>query len=187
MALDKNEAARGWERFRKPLMLLAQRSLDPDLQGKVDVEVVVQQTLLEAEKYPLERAEADGVHTLALLRKILENNLIDEVRRVTGGKRDVRRERSIQAQMDESSARWQEWLAADHTSPSGRASKNEDVAHLREALNQLPADQRRAVEFKHLEGWTLAQIAKEMRRSEEAVSALLYRGLKRLQELLGQE
>jgi RNA polymerase sigma-70 factor (ECF subfamily) len=58
------------------------------------------------------------------------------------------------------------------------------LLHLAEALEQLSLDQRRAVELHHLKGCPVAQLSREMGRSEGAVGALLVRGLKKLRGLL---
>jgi RNA polymerase sigma-70 factor (ECF subfamily) len=57
---------------------------------------------------------------------------------------------------------------------------------LAEALVQLSDDQRLAVELKHLQGWSVADICKHTGRSEAAVAGLLRRGLKRLRELMAE-
>jgi RNA polymerase sigma-70 factor (ECF subfamily) len=78
-------------------------------------------------------------------------------------------------------------LAAQQTSPSERAVRNEDLTRLAEALEQLPPDQREVVTLKHLVGLTLAQISEQLGRSSEAVAGLLFRGRLRLRELMAQE
>jgi RNA polymerase sigma-70 factor (ECF subfamily) len=62
--------------------------------------------------------------------------------------------------------------------------RHERLRHLAEALARLPEDQRQAVELHHLKGRTLPQVAREMRRSKEAVAGLLFRALKKLRQLL---
>jgi RNA polymerase sigma-70 factor (ECF subfamily) len=86
--------------------------------------------------------------------------------------------------MNESSLRWQAWLADGQTSPSQKAEKNEDLLRLANALEKLPAPQREAVVLHHLQAMSLAELAKYLGRSEPAVAGLLHRGLKKLRELL---
>ena len=86
--------------------------------------------------------------------------------------------------MEETSSRVEAWLAADQSSPSQQAMRNEQLLALAEALARLPADQRQAVELHHLQGFPLAEAARRLDRTKGAVAALLFRGLKKLRELL---
>ena len=63
-------------------------------------------------------------------------------------------------------------LVSDHTSPSKAAIRNEGIARLQEALEVLPADQRRAIELHHLQGLSLREAGQEMGRTWIAVAAL---------------
>ena len=168
------------ERYRDYLHLLARLQLDPRLRGKVDLSGVVQQTLLEAHQSPSAGAGPPTVW----LRRILANNLTDEVRKLTTAARDVDRERSLEQALHASSARIEGWLAAEQSSPSQRAMRDEEVSQLAAALAQLPDDQRTAVELHHLQGLPLAEVAAQLGRTKGATAALLFRGLKKLRGLL---
>jgi RNA polymerase sigma-70 factor (ECF subfamily) len=174
------------EGYRDYLHLLARLQLDPRLRGKVDVSGVVQQTLLEAYQARQRLPDGQPERTAAWLRQVLANNLRDEVRKFATAARDAGRERSLEAALDESSSRVEAWLAADQSSPSERADRNERLLALARALATLPDDQRQAVELHHLHGRHLEEIAAGMNRSKGAVAALLFRGLKKLRELLGE-
>jgi len=172
------------ERFRAYLQLLARLQLDPRLRGKVDLSGVVQQTLWEAHQ-ALAAAGPDADARLApLLRRLLANNLADEVRKGYAAKRAADRERSLEAALEQSSIRLGSFLAADHSSPSERAERNEDLLRLAEALDRLPEAQRQAVELHYLRGWSLAEVAGQVGRGKSAVAGLLHRGLERLREQL---
>ena len=174
------------ERFRDYLCLLARLQLDAKLQGKVDLSGVVQQTLLEAHQALVQFPDRNAALKAAWLRQILANNLRDEVRKFGAAARDVDRERSLDAALAESSARLGAWLAADQSSPSQQAVRQEELLQLAAALTRLPADQRQAVELHHLKGVPLADVAWQLGRSKGAVAQLLFRGLKKLRELLSE-
>jgi RNA polymerase sigma-70 factor (ECF subfamily) len=175
------------ERFRPYLCLLARAQLEPRFQGKLDLSGVVQQTLWEAYQ---DRGRLQGqseAQQAAWLRTILAHNLTDEVRKLGAAVRDVVRERSFEGALEDSSARLKGWLAADQSSPSQQAIRNEQSLRLAEALVQLPEDQRRAVELHHLQGYSLAEVADHLGRSKSAVASLLFRGLEKLRRLLQTE
>jgi len=171
------------ERYRAYLHLLARMQLDPRLRGKLDLSGIVQQTLLEAHQ----AAGQAQVPPLAWLRRILANNLGDEIRKLTTAKRDVSREQSLEASLEASSARLDEWLAAEQSSPSEQLQREEQALRLAQALAELPEAQREALVLQHWHGWSLARIGAHLERSVEAVAGLLKRGLKRLRELLPEE
>lgn len=174
------------ERYRDYLALLARLQLASGLQGKVDLSGVVQQTLLEAHQALVAAPDRPEVVQAAWLRQILANNLRDEIRKFSTAARDVDRERSLEAALDQSSAQLGSWLAANQSSPSQRAIRQEELIALARALARLPDDQRQAVELHHLNGATLADVAWQMGRSKGAVAQLLFRGLKKLRELLSE-
>jgi RNA polymerase sigma-70 factor (ECF subfamily) len=175
------------ERYRDYLGLLARLQLDPRLRGKVDLSGVVQQTLLEAHQALPQFRALDPACLAAWLRRVLAHNLADEVRKLATGKRDLGRERSLEAALEGSSSRLGAWLAADQSSPSQQAQREEQAVRLAEALARLPEAQREALVLQHWHGWTLAQIAQHLGKSHAAVAGLIKRGLQQLRLQLGSE
>ena len=172
------------EAFRGYLRVLAELQLRPILKSKVDVSDVVQQTLLKAHLKKEQYRGASEAELAAWLRQILTRHLTDENRRFGADARDVAREVSMQA-LDRSSARIEAWLAADQRTPSQEISGSEQLLKLARAIGQLPDDQRIAVELRHLHGLSVQDVATETNKSKRAVAGLLFRGVKRLRELLG--
>ena len=158
------------ERQRSYLLLLARLQVGPALRNKLDLSGVVQQTLLEACQ---EALELQPEQWAAWLRRALAHNLADEMRKLAAGKRDVRRERSLEAALDESASRIEGWLAAQQSSPSQRMQAQEQKAALMQALTELPEAQREALVLRHCENWSLADISRHLQRTPAAVAGLL--------------
>src|SRR5262249_11327472 len=110
--------------------------------------------------------------------------LADVVKHYTRDKRAVDLERSLEAELDHSASGLAGWLAADQTSPSQAAMRNEELLRLADALTALPVPQREVVVLKHLRGWPLEQTAKHIGRSVPAVASLLRGGLEELRRRL---
>jgi len=183
MTTEPPDDAADLEGYREYLLLLARLQLDTGLQGKVDVSGVVQQTLLEAYQNLRQLQGQSTDEQRAWLRRVLANNLLDEVRKFHTQGRDVNREQSLCA-LEASSARLESWLAAEQSSPSQQAMRNEQLTALAQALAGLPEDQRQAIEMHHWKGMSLKEVAAQMQRSKGAVAALLFRGVQRLREVL---
>lgn len=172
------------EEDRDYLIQLAQRRISPRLRGKVDASDIVQQAFLQAhERRRQYRGGTEG-ERLAWLRAILLNALAAAARRFGAQTRDSVRERSLERPLDRSEAAEGGGLAADQTSPSERVIRTEGLARLALAMARLPEDQRRAVELHYLGGLSVGDAAERLGRSRSAAVGLIFRGLKRLREVL---
>ena len=170
--------------YRAYLETLTRIQIDPRLRGKFGMSDIVQQTLVEAWQ-DLERLQAlDAEGRKRWLRRMLVNNLLEEIAHWKTQKCDVLREQSLEATANESSCRLQSWLAAEGTSPSGQAAQHEEALRLLEALSKLEARQREALILQRYHGWTLAQIAAHLGCNTGAVAGLHARGLKELRKHL---
>jgi RNA polymerase sigma-70 factor (ECF subfamily) len=173
-----SDGSPAWADYRARLMVLARLRVDPRLQSKLDLSGVVQQTLLEAHQAGSRWESIAEGQRLAWLKQALAHNLADELRKLNAAKRGPCRQQELAA--DRSSARLQEWLAADQSSPSDQAVRHEQELALADALNALPEDQREALILQHWHGWSLAEIGVALDRSPTAVAGLIKRGLAKL-------
>ncbi len=184
MRRDARDGIRSVEDYRNYLLLLVRLQMGPRLRAKVDASDVVQQAILHAHERRAQFRGATEGEWQAWLRAILANALAAMVRRYDTQARDPGRERSLEAELDRSSSRLEGLLAADLTSPSERAVRGEELLRLAHALTELPDDQRRVVELHYLKGLAVADVADQIGRTRPAAVGLLFRGLKRLRELL---
>jgi RNA polymerase sigma-70 factor, ECF subfamily len=161
---------------------LVRQSCPSHLVAKVSHDDLVQDVLLKVWMADPDFSERSEGERLCFLRKTCASVLMDAIRRYDRAKRKVALDQSF----DDSSARLQEWLAAVQSSPSQRASKHEQLLRLANALAELPENQRKAVELRHLKRQSLAETAATMGVSVQAAAGLLRRGLGTLRERLGE-
>jgi RNA polymerase sigma-70 factor (ECF subfamily) len=180
------DLGRRLEAYRDYLTLLARMQIGRRLRGKVDPADVVQETFLHAVRDAGQFRGKCDQELAGWLRQILAARLADLLRRYCGTRRrDVRLERALQAELDQSSQVLDQGLAAPHSSPSERAARHEQAAWLAQALERLPEDYREVLVLHHLEGCDFAEVALRMGRSVEAVKKLWARALVRLRRSAG--
>lgn len=171
--------------YRNYLSLLARVQVDTDLRAKADASDVVQETLMQATRdFNQFRGETEA-EFVAWLRQIMANTGAAMVRKYKSTKRrDVRREQSIEQQLNRTSMALGGLIAARDPAPSRIASRKEEVVVLADALAQLPDDYREVLVLHHLEGLALAEIARRMGRSVDAAKGLRTRAFMKLRSLL---
>jgi RNA polymerase sigma-70 factor (ECF subfamily) len=184
MSREGNDSGPALERYRPYLLLLARMRLGPRLRGKLDASSVVQQTLLKAYQARGQFRGTTEAEEAAWLRQILARTLANAIRYLFQDKRDVRREQSLEAAVEESSRRLEGLLAAEQSSPSERAARHEQGVRLAAALAELPEAEREALVLHHLEGRPVEEVARAVGRSRAAVAGLIRRGLRKLRERL---
>ena len=96
------------------------------------------------------------------------------------------REQSLQAGLEQSSARIDAWLAIESSAPDASLIRQEQAVRLAHALAELTEEQRQAIEQHHLRGRPVAEVAESMGRTPGAVGALIARGLMKLRERLNE-
>ena len=174
------------ELYHSYLALLARVQIGRRLQGKVDPADLVQETFLEAHRDFAQFRGSTEEELVAWLRQILACNLANLVRHYLGTqRRNVRLERELADELDQSSRALDRSLAGRHSSPSQQAARREQAVLLADALEQLPDDYRDVLVLRHLEGLTFPQVSARMGRSLDSVEKLWMRGLARLRQIMG--
>jgi RNA polymerase sigma-70 factor (ECF subfamily) len=166
-------------RHEAALLLWAKYQLPDWVRGKLDPADLVQQTLLEAVKASDKLVGRPEHEVLAYLRRALANNTIDAARKFARNRDEV----SPDA-LAESSVRLADWLAADQTSPSERVARNERFGKLAVAISELPTTQRVVIEMRYLQGLKVNEIARNLGKSEGAISLVLHRAITTLRDTL---
>jgi RNA polymerase sigma-70 factor (ECF subfamily) len=172
--------------YRPYLRLLAGQRLPKLLAKRADASDIVQQTLIDAVRgLPDFRGQTEAEFTAWMVR-LLERNLLQSARLNMAAMRDVRRE--AQEQAEDGSARlvWHGTMN-DGSNPQQSVFRGEAALHLAQALEQLPDEQRRAVELRYLEQQTLEAIARELEKTTAAVAGLIARGVEALRRLMPKE
>jgi RNA polymerase sigma-70 factor (ECF subfamily) len=187
MNSDLSSSEPSLDRYRSYLHVLARMQLHRKLAAKMDASDIVQQTLLQAYR-AREQFRGDSPAAMAAwLRQILARNLAHAARDFGREKRNVFRERSLEASLGHSSLCLERWLATDDTAPSVRAERSEQLLRLAEVLEELPEAQRDAIVLHYFQQQSLVETAEQLDRTPAAVAGLLHRGLKRLREKLRSE
>jgi RNA polymerase sigma-70 factor (ECF subfamily) len=176
------------ELYRHYLALLARREIGRRLQGKVDPSDAVQEAFLGAHRDFAQFRGANEKEFTAWLRQVLASVLANLVRHYHGTRRrDVRLERQLVIELDESSQALDRGLVDVRSSPSQQAASREQSVLLADALGRLREDQRELLVLRHLEGLTFPEVARRLGRSLDSVKKQWPRALAALRRALGGE
>ena len=150
----------------------------------IDAGDVVQDTLLRALR-ALDQFDGTTVARFkSWLRTILSNALWEAIRKVLAQPTVPVSE--ILKDVEEASARVDVFIDS-MTSPSQAVARKEQINLAFRTLATIPGDWGMAVYLKHCEGWPVAQIAREMGRTEGEVVEFLRRGLEALRQRMCKE
>jgi RNA polymerase sigma-70 factor (ECF subfamily) len=183
---DGSTLGRLLERYRPYLEVLARVQIGRRLQGKVDTSDVVQEAFLGASRdFPRFRGTTEQ-EFLGWLRQVLASVLANLVRHYQGTqRRDVRLERQLAVELEQSSQALDRHLVAAQSSPSQQAIRREQCVLLAEALGRLPEEWRELLILRHLEGLSFPDVARRLGRTVDSVKKQWPRALASLRRLLG--
>lgn len=156
------------------------------LQSEVDAEDIVQSALVPAYR-EIGRFEYRGpgsfqrwLATIAL-RKLRDAIRLRRAARRGGGERFV----GAGAAVDESMIALLDGVSARGRSPSRSLARHEAIEAIRQAMDALPEDYRRALWLVSIEAHSVSEAAAAMGRTERAIHNLCHKARERLRELLG--
>jgi len=176
------------ELYRAWLVILARVQIGRRLQEKVDASDVAQDACLGALRDFGQFRGGTEAEFRAWLRQILASLLANLVRHYQGTRqRDVRLERRLVIELEQSSQALDRGLVAPQSSPSQLAARREQSVLLAEALGRLPAEWRELLILRHLEGLSFPEVAGRLGRSVDSLKKQWPRALAHLRRLLGEE
>ena len=182
---DRGALGRLLELYRNYLRLLARLQIDHRLRGKADPSDLVQEAFLAAQRTFAQFRGTSERELVDWLRQILASKLVDLARRyLRTGHRDVRLERQLADDLENSSRVLGQALRDPQSSPSERAARREQAVLLADALKALPKDYSEVIILRHLEGLSLMEAAARMGRSVDSVKKLWVRGIAQLRGIL---
>lgn len=184
---DRPALAELFQSYRDRLGRVVRFRLHPRLQGRIDVEDVLQDAWLRAESRIPSFLNEASQSPFVWFRMIVTQALVDLHRRHFGAdKRDARRECSIDGRWSaESTATSLTFhLAGRLPSPSSAAAKAESAAVLDRALEELTELDREVLVLRHFEELTNAETALVLGITQQAASMRYVRALERLKGVL---
>ncbi len=144
----------------------------------------MQETFLKAHRQFADFAGRDEPELMAWLRRILVRTLADQANYHRSRARNVRRQVSLEALLEQAGGAAQQALADSLPSPSSMAVRRERAVLLADALEKLPADYREVFVLRNIEHIPFNEIATRMGRSPGATRVLWTRAMQRLSQLL---
>jgi RNA polymerase sigma-70 factor (ECF subfamily) len=173
------------ERYRNYVGLLIQLQVGRRLRSKVDIDDLLQEIWLEIHRKIGSFRGRSEREFLTWARRLIGSILANQVRHYFGTKqRDLRLERALIDELDQSSRSLNESLVASQSSPSQQAVRREQAVLLADALQDLPEDYREVIILRQLEGLSFPDVARRMDRTENSVKNVWLRALARLRRSL---
>ena len=173
------------DRYRPLLRLhLRQMQLGRLYQARFDSSDVLQESLLRAVRAFDQVRGRQEAELVRWLHAIVKNVLVDFVREQGAAKRDPRMEQTIHDAAGEWDTPLAAYLTASESGPRTGMMRQEELLRLATAVDQLPEAERDAVIAHYILELPLAEVAVRLERSEKGVAGLLFRGKRRLRELL---
>lgn len=170
---------------RNYLTLLARLRVPRYLQSKVDDSDLVQETLCRAASDFHNFQGTTEPQWMQWLRSIMACVVTNQIRHYAGTqRRDVRLERQLERDLDQSTCAMEQVLTASDSTPSRKAARRETARQLADAIVDLPADLREVIILHYFEGLTMTTIAERMGRSASGTQKLWARAIVQLRRRL---
>lgn len=170
-----------FRRAQPKLATWAEQRVSPGTPGGNRPSDIVQESAIKAfQKFATFKGQSEA-EWLAWLRSVVFSRAADLARDAKTQKRDESGHLPLEAAGEEGGR-------APQLSPSQVTSLQEDVRQLLSSLYLLPDEQREALSLFHLKEYSVAEVARSMGKSKDAVESLMQRGLRAIRkQMRGEE
>ena len=166
--------------LRNYLLAIANEQFDHRLQGKLGPSDIVQQSMIRAvEKFGDYRGQSEAEFR-GWLRQIVINEARLARRGFAAGKRDARREQTLQ---DENSVVAAREPADRNLTPATHTLAAEQSEAIKRLIDQLPENYQTVIRLRNWEELSFEEIAQRMGMSTSGVAKIWYRALVEVQRL----
>ncbi len=162
----------------------AARKIGPEWQGRIDPDDLLQETYIQAVADFASFRDTDEESFYRWISTILDHRFIDAVRRHRAKKRGEGRAAIAPGAMSRHESFLGQCLP-DLQTPSVIPRRQEAIAAMMVAIARLEPDQRVVVQRLLLDQEPIADVARDMERSEDAVRRLGSRAVEKLRGLMG--
>jgi RNA polymerase sigma-70 factor (ECF subfamily) len=174
---DHEAFSRLFEKYRSRLAVLIHYKLGPGLRRDADVDDVLQETLLRAYRDIARFDYRAPGSFMSWLARIADHVMADMAR---AQNRQKRAGEHVSFRSESNPAGPE---PADFHTPSRIFTENESLGRLVDMLNRLPEDYRYIILAIKVEGLSTSEVAERDGVSNQAVSLLLHRAIRKLQAL----
>jgi len=179
---DREALSLLFDKHRRRLAVLAHYRLGPQLRGLVEIDDIIQDTLLKAyvqfDQFTY-RTPGSFLHWLA---RIMEHVIRDAARYHGRQKRNAAEMLPLRSQSNPGGPE-----PANSETPSRLLAQDEGLRALLRELDRLPDHYREVILLAKLEGLSTGEISERIGKSRAAVALLLHRAIKRFRQVRGLE
>jgi len=169
------------DRHRRRLAVMAYYRLGPHLRGLVEVDDILQETLLKAYQQ-LDQFTYRGPGSFLGWLSLIMNHVIADAARYHGRqKRNAGEMLSLRSDSVPGGVE-----PVDTQTPSRIIARDENLRIVLQALDGLPEEYREVILLARIEGLPTKEVAERMGKTREAVSLLLHRATRRFKQIMGE-
>ena len=185
---DQDARAQLLEQHRDQLKRMVSLRLDRRVLKRVDPSDIIQETLSQADRKLDEYLRERPIPFYPWLRQLAWDQLVTAFRRhMFAHRRSANREDFVPDLSDESVAELATYLCDLSEEPLRKLLRAEAQGRLRDALGQLPEQDREILVLRYLEQLSTADTAAVLNLGLSAVKTRHLRAIERLRELLGNQ